>query len=276
MTDLTLDPEAPVQEHICADHSLPAPVAVPAFTDNYLWLKPVSDDCALAVDPGDADAIEQALEHKRWMLAGIVLTHHHPDHTGGAVTLARRHQVAIYGPADPRLQATHRVASGDILVFDRCRLQVLDLAGHTSSHIGWLDRASHQVFVGDTLFALGCGRLFEGSPAQMWAALMRLAALPPQTEVYAAHEYTEVNLRFARWLFPDDPALRAEELRIAGLLSAGVPTLPTLLARELALNPFLRMRDARWRQLLSAHGVPDEPIAAFARVRQLKDQFQCA
>lgn len=275
MTDHTPDPEAPEANPCLWNPAYSdAALALPAFSDNYLWLKPLGRGRAVAVDPGDAAPVEQALAEHGWVLSAILLTHHHDDHVGGVARLAERCRVPVYGPRDDRIPATDPVAPGQQIALEGHRLSVLGLAGHTATHIGWHLPESSEAFVGDTLFALGCGRLFEGTPAQMWAALCQLMALPSETWLYAAHEYTTSNLRFARWLFPDDPLLRAEQHRVEALRAAGKPTLPTLLSRELALNPFLRMRDSRWRRALAGHGVPDEPIAAFARVRTLKDTFR--
>lgn len=275
MTDLTPDPEAPAARVAapaapCAENV----VAVPALADNYLWLKAVGCDRAVAIDPGDATAIESALEARGWSLAAILLTHHHHDHIDGVAALRHHYDVPVYGFEDPRVPANCTVQPGDVVQVDGHRFHVLGLKGHTSSQIGWHDGEDAEAFVGDALFALGCGRLFEGTAAEGWAALSRLMELPPHTRIYAAHEYTMANLAFARWLFPQDVALAAEQNRVFALRAAGLPTLPTVLDRELALNPFLRMRETRWRRSLATHGVPDDAVSAFGCLRAMKDSFR--
>lgn len=275
MTDLTPDPEAPAAR-AAARATSPAEnvVAVPAFADNYLWLKPVGRQRAVAIDPGDAAAVEDALDARSWTLAAILLTHHHHDHIGGVAALTHRHDIPVYGAADRRLPTTCAVQAGDVVQVHDCRFHVLDLTGHTATQIGWHDIDAAEAFVGDSLFALGCGRVFEGTAAQMWATLSRLMALPPHTRLYPAHEYTVANLAFARSLFPQDTALAVEQDRVTALRAAGLPTLPTVLNHELALNPFLRMRAPHWRRALAPLGVPDDPIAAFGCLRAMKDDFR--
>ena len=203
-------------------------VALPAFSDNYLWLL-FSATHAVVVDPGDAEVVERALAQRSLALAGILLTHHHDDHSGGAAALAAAHGCAVYGPQRPDLPVvTHPVRDGDRLELLGTSFIVLALPGHTRDHLGYWCEPAQAVFCGDTLFASGCGRLFEGTPAQMHASLQRLAALPPATRVYCAHEYTVANLRFAKSLAPDDAAIEAA---LGAALAARAASRPTEIGR---------------------------------------------
>lgn len=264
---------------------------IPAFKDNYFWLLRYAGQ-ALVVDPGDAEPVLEVLDSLQEPLIGILLTHHHSDHIGGVEALCKRWPAAVvYGPADPRIEV-HQLAQpgcrlqigpkmgpefGPELVGDWPSFEVLDLTGHTRSHIGYY--ADGQLFCGDTLFSLGCGRLFEGTAAEMWRSLQRIAALPDETLVYCAHEYTAANLRFAQAVFPGDPELLAFAQQLSLWRSQGTPSIPTPLARELRLNPFLRMAQAHWRARLGA--IPALLLAdpdwnaerAFAALRRLKDEF---
>lgn len=215
-------------------------VALPAFSDNYLWLL-FSATHAVVVDPGDADVVERALASRSLALAGILLTHHHDDHSGGAAALAAAHGCAVYGPQRPDLPVvTHPVREGDRLEVLGAEFSVLTLPGHTRDHLGYWCAEAETLFCGDTLFAGGCGRLFEGTPAQMHASLQRLAALPGATRVYCAHEYTVANLRFAKSLAPEDAAIGAALDAALATRAAGRPTVPSTIAQELGQNPFLR------------------------------------
>lgn len=215
-------------------------VALPAFSDNYLWLL-FSDGRAVVVDPGDARVVERALTERALALDGILLTHHHADHTGGVAALAAAHACPVYGPAREDIAGvTRAVADADRLAVLGAWFEVIEVPGHTRGHIAYWCEPARSVFCGDTLFAGGCGRLFEGSPQQMWESLNRLAALPGDTRVYCAHEYTRANLRFARHVEPDNPALERRSLAVDALRAAGLPTVPSTVAEERATNPFLR------------------------------------
>ncbi|WP_036307927.1 hydroxyacylglutathione hydrolase [Methylophilus sp. 5] len=219
--------------------------ALPAFSDNYLWLIAYNGH-ALIVDPGDAEVVEQALAAAQLQLDGILLTHHHADHAGGAPALQQHWQCPVYTPdsdhpAYQALQAT-RVKQGDHITFTHfgtLTCEVLALPGHTLDHIAYYLNRQH-LFSGDVLFGAGCGRLFEGTPAQMHASLQHIAALPPDTLIYAAHEYTAHNIAFAQTVDPDNQDLQQRALDTARLRAQQLPTLPTSLALELATNPFLR------------------------------------
>ncbi len=257
-------------------------IPVPAFQDNYLWLL-VRGDQAVVVDPGDAVPVEAALQRLGLQLSAIVLTHHHRDHTGGVRALCAAHgagSLPVYGPAKEAIEGvTVKLAEGDrihLAALD-LELRVLEVPGHTSGHIAYFADLPETplLFCGDTLFACGCGRLFEGTAAQMQASLARLAALPDSTLVYCAHEYTLANLRFARAVDPSNAALKERSRDDEALRSKGQPTVPFAMGRERLTNPFLRwdapaIRAAAEREVT---GAADSPVATFAAIRAWKDRF---
>jgi len=256
-------------------HLLP----LPAFTDNYIWLLH-DGKRALAVDPGDAAPVQEALAHHGLTLRAILLTHHHADHVGGVAALRQATDAAVFGPAreplpEPVTRMTHSMTV-DLLGL---RFTVIDVPGHTAGHIAWYcaDVAGAPLlFCGDTLFSGGCGRLFEGTPAQMQASLDALAALPDATRVCCAHEYTLSNLQFARAVEPTNAALHAYQGTCQALRNAGQPTLPAQLATERAINPFLRTRQAsvaHAAQQMDASVQTDNPISVLAALRQWKNNY---
>jgi hydroxyacylglutathione hydrolase len=240
----------------------------PCLSDNYGFL--VRDDATgevACIDTPDAEAILAELAKAGWRLDLVLNTHWHPDHAGGNEALKAATGCTVVGPAEvSRIAPPDRVvAHGDHVMLGETRLEVIDTGGHTLGHITYFDAADHIAFVGDTLFALGCGRLFEGDAQQMWASLQRIAALPEDTTVYCAHEYTASNARFA--LSVDaDPALKARADQIFAARERGEPTVPTSIALEKATNPFLRAPLLR----------PDiaDPAQAFGAVRAAKDAFK--
>lgn len=255
-------------------------LTVPAFNDNYLWL--IHDGAhAAVVDPGDAQPILAALKAHNLALTAILLTHHHADHIGGVPELLQHYQVPVFGPRNDGIAAVARpLDEGDS--FDvpglAVRLSVLEVPGHTRGHIAYVrDGAEPWLFCGDTLFAGGCGRLFEGTPAQMTASLGKLAALPEQTKVFCAHEYTLANLRFATAVEPGNATLRARVETDTATRAQGRPTVPSTIGLEKATNPFLRYREPAIAAQLAAAGKlasdDAEPVAVFAALRQWKNTF---
>jgi hydroxyacylglutathione hydrolase len=251
---------------------------IAAFTDNYIWL--LFDEAskqAFVVDPGDAQPVIEALDALQLDLVGILITHHHFDHVGGVQILCDRYQPVVYGPHNPAIErVTQRLGAGDSLEVLGMSLDVLEVPGHTLDHIAYVHRGSSPVvFCGDTLFAGGCGRLFEGNPAMMLQSLESLAALAPSTRVYCAHEYTLSNLAFARAVEPDSAPLAARIAAAEATRQKGEPTVPSELALELATNPFLRCNDEGLQSSLRAQGKleGDSTAEIFATVRGWKDSF---
>jgi hydroxyacylglutathione hydrolase len=254
---------------------MPTIIPIPAFADNYIWLVREGHNAA-AVDPGDAAPVIAWLERERVTLTAIVATHHHGDHVGGIRDLLARWPVPVYGPAREVIPGrTHALAEGDAMVLPGVglALSTLDIPGHTAGHIALA--GDDVVFCGDTLFAAGCGRLFEGTPAQMVVSLGKLAALPGSTGIYCGHEYTVSNLRFALAVEPDRAVLRERLEAAQAKRAAGQPTLPTTIAEELATNPFLRVHDPSVRAAVVRHAgrALDDPVAVFAELRAWKNSF---
>jgi len=247
----------------------------PCLDDNYGYLihDPASGLTA-TIDTPEVDAINAALVEKNWSLDFIFNTHHHHDHAGGNLELKAQTQCEIIGPAADidRIPGIDRaVREGDTVMLGNWAFQVHDTPGHTRGHIVFHCAEAAVGFVGDTLFALGCGRLFEGTPEQMWHSLQKLLSWPDQTLIYCAHEYTEANARFALSVEPENADLvsRANEIRIAR--AQGVPTVPTSLALEKKTNPFLRPHSSNLQETIDFVGQSD--VEVFARTRELKDNF---
>ena len=244
----------------------------PALSDNYGYLVRDEDSgLAACVDTPDAQAVLGALEATGWTLALILNTHWHHDHTGGNAEVKAATGAEIVGPAEVRRIAPldREVGEGDSVALGQTRFSVLETPGHTLGHIAFYDPEDSAAILGDTLFALGCGRLCEGTPAQMWESLTKLSALPAETQVYCAHEYTAANARFALSL-DSAPEVKARADEVFALRAAGRPTVPTTIGAERAANPFLRAPE-----LAKAVGAPaGDPVAAFAAVRAAKDVFK--
>lgn len=253
---------------------------VPAFQDNLIWLLRDAAGSALIVDPGDASPVLDALADAPPPHA-ILLTHHHHDHVGGVPRLRERWPgLPVIAPHDERIAgATRRVGDGDQVDAGPWRFAVIGIPGHTTSHIAFHGHAldgSGLLFCGDTLFSLGCGRLFEGTPAQMHDSLQRLAALPGDTLVCCGHEYTRANAAFAIAVDPDNPALRERSTEVRRLRDAGLPTLPATIASERACNPFLRCDAAAIRASAERHAGHriEDAVGTFAVLRRWKDDFR--
>jgi hydroxyacylglutathione hydrolase len=248
------------------------------LSDNYGFLlhDPASGETA-CIDTPDAEAYLREAAKREWQITQIWNTHWHRDHAGGNAAIqaatgcrivAPESEAAKIGPID------RAVKQGDIVTLGDWEASVIDVGGHTSGHVAYHVPEAGLAFVGDSLFSLGCGRMFEGTPPQFWASLLRLKALPPETLLYCAHEYTQANARFALHADPDNARLQRYAARVEASRAEGRPTVPTNLARELAANPFLRADDpellARW----TGHGGKvGDPVATFAALRQAKDSF---
>jgi len=245
---------------------------IPAFKDNYIWLL-VRDGRAAVVDPGDAAPVMAQLEALQLRLETILITHHHADHQGGVAELVERWHPRVFGPAEESITGcTDPLSGGETIDVLGERVAVLPVGGHTRGHIAYY--VPGVLFCGDTLFGAGCGRLFEGTPAQMSASLGRLAALPDDTLVYCAHEYTEANLRFALDVEPDNAALRARVERVAALRAAGRSSVPSTLGEEKATNPFLRCSEPAVVEAALAHAAVDtSQVAIFAAIRGWRNNF---
>ncbi|MEZ5559078.1 MAG: hydroxyacylglutathione hydrolase [Pseudomonadales bacterium] len=247
----------------------------PCLSDNYGYLvHDAESGLTASIDTPEVAPINAALEARGWTLTHILNTHHHFDHAGGNEALKARWGCTIVGAASdaeriPGIDV--RVADGDVVAFGSTSARVLDVPGHTVGHIAYYFEDDGIVFVGDTLFALGCGRLFEGSPQQMWTSLQKLMALPDDTVVYCAHEYTQSNAAFALSVEPDNAALVARAGEIDRLRAAGKPTVPTSIGLEKATNPFLRPMSEDLQRMLGMTG--DDPVAVFAETRRRKDHF---
>lgn len=248
---------------------------LPVLTDNYVYLlhDAASGETA-AVDPAVAEPVLAALKEKSWRLNFIFNTHHHGDHVGGNLELKARtgcRIIASYSDRNriPGLDRT--VNEGDIVSLGGHRARVIFTPGHTGGHVVYYFAEDGLLFCGDTLFVMGCGRLFEGSAEQLWHSLQKLKNLPGSTQVYCAHEYTRTNGRFALTVEPDNRALQDRMARIERLCAQGRPTVPSTIAEEALTNPFFRESSPLIRRQLNMAG--DSPVDVFARLRQLKDRF---
>ena len=248
---------------------------IPAFTDNYIWLFHQPDNnSAYVVDPGDANSVIETLNRLELSLAGIIVTHHHPDHVGGIAPLLDKYQVPVYGPKGIA-QVTHIMKDGDSLNLAETVFDVLAVPGHTLDHLAYFTADEPLVFCGDTLFAGGCGRLFEGTPEQMWHSLSRLASLPAETLIYCTHEYTQANLEFALAVEPGNKVLQHRAVQVRQERQQNQSTIPSTLTTELSSNPFLRADQPSIKKAAEEHeGRPaNSDEDTFAIIRRWKDHF---
>ncbi len=248
---------------------------IPCLSDNYAYLIHASETGETAlVDAPEAAAIEAALADRGWRLTHILITHHHFDHVDGVDALRVAHGAKVIGHgADaarlPKLDQA--VSDGETFDFAGHEVQVMDVSGHTVGHIAFYIPDARAVFTADSLMALGCGRLFEGSADQMWASLSRIAALPPDTTVCAGHEYTMTNARFALTIEPENAALKTRANAVEDARAAGQPTVPSQLSEEHATNPFLRTHLQEVKEAIAMPSSSD--VAVFAEIRKRKDNF---
>lgn len=251
---------------------------IPAFRDNYIWMID-NRTHAVVIDPGDAAPVFAALKKRSLKLSAILLTHRHEDHIGGVAKLLEKTGVPVYGPRLDAIESvTHPVQEGDTVTLfgqNGPNLAVLDVPGHTRGHIAYYAPKEKWLFCGDMLFGAGCGRMFEGTPEQMWASLSRLAALPDDVQVFAGHEYTLSNLKFAREIEPGNEVIAERARTDLARRNRGRPTLPSTIGLEKATNPFLRAdrEDVMKRLEELGHLKNRNPVDSFAAMREWKNTY---
>jgi hydroxyacylglutathione hydrolase len=247
----------------------------PSRSDNYgVLIHDAETGATAAIDAPEAEPLLEALQEKGWTLTDILVTHHHADHTAGIGPLKKKTGCTVTGPAReagsiPGLDV--EVKEGDTVAVGGVKAKVIETPGHTRGHVSYYFPEDGAVFVGDTLFSVGCGKLLEGDAPTMWASLSKLATLPPDTDVYCGHEYTGANCRFALTVEPENEALQARAAEVAANDARGAPSLPTTIGQELATNPFLRASSPAIQHRLGMEGKPLD--AVFGEVRRRKDRF---
>jgi hydroxyacylglutathione hydrolase len=253
---------------------------IPAFTDNYIWLLRKADNqVAWVVDPGDADAVLRTLAKQRLNLAGILITHHHHDHIDGIEALVQKYAVSVYGPAHEIIpHITHPLIGGDQLEVLGHTFEVIDVPGHTQGHIAYFAKETlpPTLLCGDTLFAAGCGRLFEGTAEALYHSLQTLAKLPAETLIYCTHEFTESNLRFANVVEPHNARLAERTHQVSAKRAQHQPSLPSTLSDELETNPFLRCHISEVSENVQVYSglAVAHPVDVFRQLRLWKDSFR--
>ncbi len=248
-------------------------IQIPVLSDNYIYLihEKQSQETAV-VDPATAEPVLQYAQQRGWKINYIFNTHHHPDHVGGNLTVQEHTNCQIIGAAhdSTRIPGINiRVKEGSVFTLGAVKINVLDVPGHTVGHIAYFIPSQPALFCGDTLFSLGCGRLFEGTPEQMWHSLCKLKKLPPKTQVYCAHEYTQGNARFALTIDPENTLLQQKYQEVCRKREQSIPTVPFILDTEWAINPFLRADNPALAQRMNTE--PGQ--ATFTEIRHRKDIF---
>ena len=247
----------------------------PCLTDNFgVLLHDPETGATASIDAPEAAPVEAALKKTGWRLTDILVTHHHGDHTAGIAELKARHKCRVVAPraeAQRIAQVDETVGEGDTVKVGALQGRVIDTPGHTAGHISYFFPADKLAFVGDTLFSIGCGRVIEGTPEMMWNSLLKLRALPDDTQFYCGHEYTAANIRFAKTIEPNNKALVARAAEVAELLAAGKATIPATIGAEKAENPFLRADNAAVATAVGLAGSPAWKV--FAEIRERKNKF---
>lgn len=251
-------------------------VQIPVLSDNYVYLvRDPETEATSVVDPAVTEPVLAELDRRGWRLTHILNTHHHPDHVGGNEAIKAATGCTVVGPRADRDRIPGidvEVGDGDVYALGNADAKVFDVPGHTRGHIAYWFEGSDALFCGDTLFAMGCGRLFEGTPAQMWTSLQKFFDLPAETRVYCAHEYTMANGRFALSVEPDNTALQDRMKEVERLRAADKPTVPSTLGEERATNPFLRPDSPDLQRTIGLEGA--DLVAVFGKTRELKDNFK--
>jgi hydroxyacylglutathione hydrolase len=247
----------------------------PCLKDNFgVLLHDPQTGATAAIDAPEAGAVEAALTKTGWKLTDILVTHHHADHTAGIGELKARHHCRVVAPRAEAQRIAHvdeTVGEGDAVKLGALQGRVIETPGHTAGHVSYFFSADKVAFVGDTLFSIGCGRVIEGNPEMMWQSLLKLRALPDDTQFYCGHEYTDANIRFAKTIEPHNKALETRAAEVKGLLAAGKPTIPATIGAEKAENPFLRADVAAVAQSVGLAGSPAWKV--FAEIRERKNRF---
>lgn len=255
-------------------HSAPIVSAIPCFRDNYIWHL-ATDAGSYVVDPGDGDAVLSFLHHQPAELIGILITHHHSDHVGGVAQLKAHYpKLQVYGPAEDIHELDHILAAPCTLTLPGLgEIQVVNVAGHTRAHIAYYSAKHQLLFCGDSLFSAGCGRLFEGTYAQLLAAMQQFSQLPTDTKVFPAHEYTQANLAFAQAVEPNNVTIKAHQHAVEAWRAKNQPSLPSTIGLELCINPFLRYQQDTVRAAVQDRVDELTDLTVLTELRRWKDTF---
>jgi hydroxyacylglutathione hydrolase len=249
--------------------------AIPAFSDNYIWIL-IKDNSAAVVDPGDASAVESFLSKNNLNLEAILITHHHFDHTGGIIDLASKRDIKVYGPKGGHINGIeYELSENSIITILETEFHIFETPGHTLDHIAYYSKEIDSLFCGDTLFSGGCGRLFEGTPLQMFDSLNKFSDLPEKTKVYCTHEYTLSNLTFALEVEPDNVDLKKYFEEVNSLRNSNMMSLPSSIRLENKINPFLRTSVDQIKEKAENYANKQnlQPVEVLAAIRDWKDNF---